>query len=925
MKINLTFLIVLLALAHIHAQDYKLTFSLEGEVNSIDSVMVENVTQNTRIKLNGNDTLFLTKTETGISTLQNSESFRLKAFPNPSSTFSNLQITSWKHENIVVRIFDIGGREIISKKYPVIQGIQTVQLKNLPTGIFIAQVSSQSKSEQIKLISYNNSNSQPEIGSIYSEQVKEPGLITKSAADARLLDYEEYDNIIVRVWPTDSPWELRRGFVMLEAEPLPDEKHTFVFEYVRCQDTCGNFYNTVQIGDQIWMAENFRCFTDSSWIYDNDESNGELYGRLYTFEDALNNAPDGWHLPTNDEWLEMTSYVQSIYKDELLQALKSKTGWSPDENQNDTNGNDASGFNMVPGGARWFYDRTFYNAGNSAYFWTSTRTDSIRANIRKFTGSNNEIGLGSSNVAYGFSVRYVKDDNGNGGDDDGDDGDDGGDDDGGDNDGGDDDGGDNGGGDDDGGDNLIEPDFNEFGPYCKGSLIPALPTVSPNDISGQWSPVIDNTKAGITEYTFTPNEGQNADTVKRSITIVERIDPIFDVQLSYHSGDNIPGLPEVSTNNIAGKWSPAINNTKTTAYTFTPNAEYCANEIKLTITITEDIIPKFNVYGPYCEEDNIPALSTISFNNITGTWFPEINNKQSTTYYFTPDEGQKATGFIIFIEITPKTIPTFDVKTSYPKDADIPALPDVSNEGIAGFWEPELNNQETTAYTFRPIGDQCADTFKLTITIQENNNEGYFTDSRDGKIYKTITIGNQTWMAENLAYLPKIDSTKNNSSTEPYYYVYGYEGENVSSAKATDNYNTFGVLYNWTAAKSACPAGWHLPDSDEWNQLKSSVNNNGKALAATTCWLDSSYPKTIGYDMASNNSSGFSALGGGYYSYVPMSAGIFSLLKFAGSWWTSTEKDESYAERRDLYYYDVSLNKESGSKSFGYSVRCVKD
>jgi uncharacterized protein (TIGR02145 family) len=84
-------------------------------------------------------------------------------------------------------------------------------------------------------------------------------------------------------------------------------------------------------------------------------------------------------------------------------------------------------------------------------------------------------------------------------------------------------------------------------------------------------------------------------------------------------------------------------------------------------------------------------------------------------------------------------------------------------------------------------------------------NFGTFTDTRDGHEYKTIQIGTQTWMAENLAYLPTTTPITTWSNTEPCYYVYDY-------AK-------YGVLYNWTAALTACPTGWHLPSDAEWTVL----------------------------------------------------------------------------------------------------------
>ena len=133
------------------------------------------------------------------------------------------------------------------------------------------------------------------------------------------------------------------------------------------------------------------------------------------------------------------------------------------------------------------------------------------------------------------------------------------------------------------------PIFDPVGPYCSGAIIPNLPLTSTNGITGTWSPAIDN--AATTTYTFTPISSATptcATTADLTITITPNTTPIFDPVGPYCSGAIIPDLPLTSANGITGTWSPAIDNTATTTYTFTPTSSAtptCATTAALTITI----------------------------------------------------------------------------------------------------------------------------------------------------------------------------------------------------------------------------------------------------------------------------------------------------------------------------------------------------
>jgi uncharacterized protein (TIGR02145 family) len=190
-----------------------------------------------------------------------------------------------------------------------------------------------------------------------------------------------------------------------------------------------------------------------------------------------------------------------------------------------------------------------------------------------------------------------------------------------------------------------------------------------------------------------------------------------------------------------------------------------------------------------------------------------------------------------------------------------------------------------------------------------------FTDNRDGTSYGTVWIGGKEWMAENLKYLPEVVGPLSGSQTNPYYYVYGYSGTNVTVAKTTSNYQTYGVLYNWPAAINACPAGWHVPTSKEWTQIYNHLGGTslaGGKLKATTHWNSPNAGAT--------NETGFSALPGGTIS-------DFTFLEIGGLgvWWGAPESSADVQWSRGMSHNSSSVFQYSPGKAHGASVRCVRD
>jgi len=170
--------------------------------------------------------------------------------------------------------------------------------------------------------------------------------------------------------------------------------------------------------------------------------------------------------------------------------------------------------------------------------------------------------------------------------------------------------------------------------------------------------------------------------------------------------------------------------------------------------------------------------------------------------------------------------------------------------------------------------------------------ENLVTDKRDGKAYKIVKIGNQVWMAENLAFNVKDGS-----------WPLEYKKENEIK---------YGLLYTWDAAQKSCPAGWHLPTIGEWQIL---IDYLGEKAISNGAHADG-----LGWKHKNNatNSSGFSVLPGGYVD----AEGFFS--EQLASFWTSSEKG------KESWYINIDLNSimtnQKDCKGYAcFSIRCIKD
>ena len=201
---------------------------------------------------------------------------------------------------------------------------------------------------------------------------------------------------------------------------------------------------------------------------------------------------------------------------------------------------------------------------------------------------------------------------------------------------------------------------------------------------------------------------------------------------------------------------------------------------------------------------------------------------------------------------------------------------------------------------------------------------------QDGNTYKTVTIGNQTWMAENLRTTKYNDGTPIAHITNEDEWGY-YNGEysmvipgqycTYNNTINEDTITTYGFLYNWFAVNTGklAPKGWHVPTNDEWTILADYLGGQyvaGNRLKETgnAHWLE--------FNTRATNVSGFTALPGGFCSIGGLA---FYYIGYFGGWWSTTEGNTASAYYRCMEYKSDQLDIIFFNKKAGFSVRCVKD
>ena len=682
----------------------------------------------------------------------------------------------------------------------------------------------------------------------------------------------------VRAYATNSAgtgYGPQRSFTTTVADGQPCPGAAIVTDYDN------NTYNTVKIGDQCWMKENLRTThysngtsialgssTSTSTAYryypNNSSSNVSTYGYLYNWKAVMRNSssssanpsgvqgicPTGWHVPSDAEWTQLTNYVgsQPQYQcgsssSNIGKALASTTGWSSSTETcavgNNTSTNNATGFSALPAG---YYDSgNYYHFGYNALFWSATEYNDNGAYNRYLFYNYADVHRGYYYKYFGFSVRCVKDADGN------------------------------------------------------TATVPTVTTTSVTSITANSATcggnVTSDGGATVTARGVCWSTSQNP-TVSNSHTSNGSGTGSFTSSITGLTAGTTYYVRAYATNSVGTSYGEQrVFTTLAVAPTLTTNTVSNITSTSATCggNVTNDGGATVTARGVCWSTSQNPTVSNSHTSNGSGTgsFTSSITGLTAGTTYYV------------------RAYATNSVGTAYGSQVSF-----------------------TTTSSSGADGQPCPGA--TTVTDYDNNT------------YNTVQIGNQCWMKENLrttryssgTSIALVPSTSY-STTTSYRYYPNDDANNVL---------TYGYLYNWpavmngTSSSSAnpsgvqgiCPTGWHVPSDAEWTQLTnyvssqsqyqcgSSSSNIAKALASTTGWISYNITCAVGNNPSTNNATGFSALPAG----ISDNADEFG---WAAHFWSATDWNWEFAYEHYLRSNEAILSHGSEYKSYGSSVRCVKD
>jgi uncharacterized protein (TIGR02145 family) len=389
MKKGWIVVLLLLVMFGTQAQDYFVSFAGSGDTTTVGAVQVVNLSTFDTIYLNGGDTLYLITWGVGVG--NRPENTSAKVYPNPMTSNSILEFEALSNGNAEIIILNVAGRRLYSKEIPVKQGANSFSLSGLSAGAYVIKITGRDISCSTKVLSKCNE-FRPSITPLQSSAIQ--GIDLKSSTNV--------SHIVEMTYNTGDRLQYRGAsstYKNLVTE-IPASSKTVTFHFLGCFDNSGHYYETVEIAPdsiltQTWMAENLNTgefrnenqgqYNNSiieKYCYQNDLSNCSEYGGLYkwnemmqydTVEGVQGVCPEGWRLPTDDDWTALVNY----YGGPLTAGGAMKEAGTNHWLAPNAEATNETGFSALPGGD-WSHNLQPGNThwcdrGTDATYWNSTR------------------------------------------------------------------------------------------------------------------------------------------------------------------------------------------------------------------------------------------------------------------------------------------------------------------------------------------------------------------------------------------------------------------------------------------------------------------------------------------------------------------------------------------------------------------------
>ena len=420
------------------SQNYNLNFYSASDTVDIQYVTVRNLSNDSSLVINADDVINILSSEEMKYLSFTGDNFAV--FPNPTTGdfFVNLAVPNIGY--VVVELFDISGKLIYNNQFYANMPLYKIKFSGVSSGIYFIVVKSEAFMYSEKIIGVGNSCSEINMEISESEDISEDILLEKTK-ELFVIPYN-FGDVLLMTAVSENGNKTNNTLIINDNDIFTDGDNLQVyFSFYDCEDYEGKEYTVVEIADKVWMAENLNStiFTDGQAIkqissdntwqqlstiaycdYENNANLSEEYGRLYNWY-AVNYSggicPQGWHVATDTEWLELENYLGIS-----TNAINS-TGWRNDSDAcvlkesgtshwfNDSGeSSNTTGFSALPAGIRDLIGVSRYRTKYAAW-WTATESDEQNAWCRALRVDSCDIYREDGKKTLGLSVRCVYDNN----------------------------------------------------------------------------------------------------------------------------------------------------------------------------------------------------------------------------------------------------------------------------------------------------------------------------------------------------------------------------------------------------------------------------------------------------------------------------------------------------------------------------------